>query len=741
MKSLRVGVVGVFAIILVVAVPAFAGKRGAAARAVAPAGSALAADTSLVTQFLTDSLKVEDPAAFNMTLKFKQRLEKMPEAARANLDLYFSQQSAHTLGEIFRAFGRTEYNNAIALGPAGVGKSFLIDQLTILFSLGSYPEYLKAELGVKADGSASPYQVVREALLGQTDVVMVNVDLLSQDNTKSGKAFSSEEVRMRTILTGIFAAAQEEFRRTDASGKRIGRRTAFIFDEVATLPALVQSTLKKILDETGFRNPGDPVRSLADPGYMVMAMTTPDEFRNMVQGDSAVERRYAKVQLLEPTEADAFKIIRNKSDAEWTPLYDLRVSDDALKFLIRMRRFIDTPPLAMPASVLKATNDLFLAQMLNQKAAAEITLRDAQEFLMKKVGLTDIWFEGPKGEPPFHDFADRVKRLVVGQDEVVDKIADRMTAWARLGFGGDLPVFFLGGSSGSGKDTLWKALNEVMFGHDAHHLMFSIGGAEGFAINSIIEGPPLGNHRDGAQPLLVKALEQGPSTGLIAFNEGKDAPTEQLEKLKVFIESGEIRPMGNDSRVRPLKFPIFILGQWGEELFQNKTDAEIADIYGHLTQADIEQKFQAGKDGEKRFGAISTALLNRAKKTGGVFLLKPVAQKLFPRIIEISLRKIMTGFKANANIDATVSPALIQYIAKVSTDAGEGTRGLGATLIDFTETAISKAMNDGLPLRDLAVALDYQDGQVVVKSGDRVWKLNAEQLRRIKSCETKLTQR
>ncbi|MBI3544708.1 MAG: ATP-dependent Clp protease ATP-binding subunit, partial [Deltaproteobacteria bacterium] len=668
---------------------------GPSTRAAAPAS---APAYSLVDQYLMDNLGLEDPSEYNMSLALKKRLEKLPEESRANLDWIFSPQSAPLIGEIFRTLGLTEYNNPMVLGPAGVGKTFLIDQLVALFTMKAVPEFLKAELGVGSER----FKVLREAFLGNVDIVIVNNNLLSIDNTPPGKAFAKAESRMSTLLTEIFTAANKEFQRTDSSGKRVGRYTFFVFDEVATLPELVQPILKKVLDRSGFRDPNNAERASSESGFAIIAMTTPEEANAMIKGDSAVQRRYVRLNAVEPTEEEGFNIIRRKSTKEWEPLYGMKVTDDALRFLVRMRKVMDSPPLAMPGSILRAANKLFTSGIEGSGAGFALDLPDAQKFVTRKFGLTDIWFEGPNGEPPFHDLAARVKQHVVGQDEVVDKIADRIASWARLGFGEDVPVFFLGGSSGSGKDTLLKAFSKVLFGHDGSHLMFSIAGLGNGGMSTLIDG-----RGDGEPGLLLQALEGGKHNGFVTLNEGKDAQSSVFEMLKVLVEKMEIHPKGKDVRVRPINLPIFILGQWGEELFDGKTDAEIEKIYGSLTQQLMEQKFLEGKEG-RGFGAVSRALLDRAKKTGGIFMLRPVAKALYGEIVRYSIEQMKSKMLAKNNITMSVSDSLVAFVAKASIDAGEGTRGLGATLIDFTETAISKANDEGLAIRGAQIELDYE---------------------------------
>jgi MoxR-like ATPase len=698
-----------------------------------------AKSASLVESYIVGDLDVENPGNFLLSKNIEERLSRIPadkaqspEFLRELALSWFSPVSAPTLGHIFRALGNTDYSNAIVLGPAGVGKSFLIDQLAAMYILDIYPDYLKSELGIES----GEYEKIRKAFLGNSDIVLINMDLLSQDNTKPGKPWPDAESRMKSVITGLFDAAKQEYARKDDSGRRVGKRTIFVFDEVATLPELVQKTMKKVLDETGFHDPEDPIHAVEDPGFSVVGFTTLDEYPLFTGGDSAIERRYEIAEMHEPSEDATFQIVRKRADVEWQSLYGRNISDDAIKLLISMRKLLFNPPLAMPASAIRAGNMLMLAK--KKDAGTEISPRDAERFVMDKARLTDVWFDGPHGEPPFHDLAERLKRKVIDQDEVIDSIARRLKAWARAGFGGEVPVFILGGPTGSGKDTLVRALNEELFGHNGEHLMFSIGGATSGALDEILAGSP-GSDK---LPLLVQALSNGKGDGIIVLNEGKDASTFVLEKLKVTLESGAIKPLGRDPRVRPLRFPIFILGQWGEQAFAGKNDDEIDEFYHGLTQNEIEGFFSAGKDAKGEIGVVSPAVLGRAKRTGGIYVLRPVRYRMYAKIAELLVGHVSAGMAKRKGLKISVSPRLINLIATFAERSGEGTRGLGAITVDLTETAVSEAMDQGIARRDATLKLDVamKDGRplVVVRQeseGGREVAIDAITLLRVKACE------
>lgn len=704
-----------------------------------------ASKRTAVRNYLANELKVEPDqlAEYDLTLELEGRLERIspskahdPLWIKETLSKYFAENSRSALGEILRTMGRTEYNNTAALGPAGTGKSFMLDQIVAALSFGVVPDMLKGEL--ELPGNPDAFKVIRDAFIGKVNVVVVNNHLLSQDPTEKGQAFSSEPMRMRKILTDLFNAANEQF----WAG---GRRTLFVFDEIQEMPELLKDSLKKILDKSGFHDPNDPMLRVKDRGYSMLLMTTPEEYQAFFKGNAPAERRAKKVFLKEPTEAEAFKIVRNKANVEWTNLYGLTISDEAIRYIIRNRKLLANPPQAMPGVVLTSANDLFLSPSEYIEGALELDVKAAKQYIMKQAGLTELWFEGPNGEPPMWDLAERVKKRVIGQDEVVDKIAERIKAWARLGFGSDVPVFVLGGPSGSGKDTLVKAFSIELFGHTSEHMTWGVGGAKDFKMESIFEGPPLGNHSDDKLPLLAEAMKRGPHNGFIVINEVKDTPTDQIEKLKLPLEKAMISPAGKDSRPRMLLFPMFMLGQWGEEIFDGMSDEKIAETYARMSQVDIERPFLAGKG--NGVGGIPVAIMGRAKRTGGVYMLMPVPKRVYPKIVELYVKSMTEKLATNQSLKLTTSPELREYVALVAAKLGEGTRALEAITIDFTEGVISKAADQGLSIygSDVSVtvepAADWAQAKIVVRSGDREWKFAASEAYRGKSlCELLLTE-
>ncbi len=194
---------------------------------------------------------------------------------------------------------------------------------------------------------------------------------------------------------------------------------------------------------------------------------------------------------------------------------------------------------------------------------------------------------------------------------------------------------------------------------------------------------------------------------MIALNEAYDTLSEELDKLKVLVEQGEIRPKGKDSRPRPLMFPIFLLGQWGEDLFAGMDEDQAEARYREMDQETIERAFLTGKR-EGRYGAVSPALLERAKKSGGVFLFLPVKKKGYPRIVETWLPGIKTQLAQKNSVEVTVTSELVQFISAKAVAFKQGPRALRALTSDLTLAALSRANDAGLPTRHVKVVLTYE---------------------------------
>jgi hypothetical protein len=681
--------------------------------------SSSSAKPTAIEEYLIEGLKVEDPSIYLLNIQLRKKIEQgfknaekpafsngvLTDAGKEALLSQFSPQSVDALEKIITNLGRREYPNSMLIGPAGAGKSFLIKQLVTVLSFGVFPDYLEKPLGV-TESNSQFLTNIRNEYFNKTQIVSIDYDLLSRDNTRAGQAFAKADVRMRSILSDFVIAAKKDFTES-------GIRTLFILEEVAHLPELVQTTLKKILDDTGFKaGTTNLLEKGSEAGFSFIGVTTKGEYRKMIGGDSAVQRRYKVVNLVEPTDTQAFAIMRSKRD-EWFNTHGLIINDATIAYIISMRPFFNNPPLAMPDSVLSLANDLlaWYADPIRRKHGNEITTEEAYDYLINHARLpVETWLPHA-GKPPLSDLAERVKKRVVGHEAEIDQIAQGLKRGRATGFR-EFPVFILMGPSGSGKDSILRAFNIEMFGHDGSHLNFNLAGVNGTGLRSILEG---GVTPDGEAPLLVSAMDEGPSSnGIIGFNEVKDLPSAEFSRLKAVIEEGVIRPRGKDLRDRPFGInALFLIGQYGEEMFEGKTEAQIQQIMKNLTQDQLIEILQKGS-ADGKTGAIPYAVIQRAVASGGLIMLRPVAKSGYKDIVEMKLVNIIRNIRVRSEVDLVVEDSLKNEIARLASESDQGTRGLDGIIKRLTETAVSEAFDMGLPLRQVEVHLSYDKAQQTV---------------------------
>ncbi len=708
---------------------------------------------SHVDTYLTKRLSIEDPSRFNLTLALADAIQHglrlagneaagdmSSEAVREALLKIYSTQSARVIADGFRALGLPTYNNIALIGPSGVGKTHTINQLVAMLSFGVIPDFLKEDLGITENYPSPSLERIRNAFFGKTQIVRINQELLGYDNTREGQAWGKADTREKQVLNELMNEARRDFREN-------GVRTLFVLEEAQTLSDQAHQALKSLLDSTGFVDGSDPIEQGKESGYSLLLVTTVNEYREIVARDRglATDRRYVPVTILEPNETEALEIVKKTRDRA-SARHELKMDDSVLEFLISMRKFFAIPPTAMPGSIIKIVEELFSwsADYRNRQNPDTITEDAAYRFLVYRSKLpADVWAPAD-GSPPLLHLSPKTQERVVGHKEAIDAIVRKVKTGRVNGFH-EVPVFIIMGPTGSGKDTIANSLNSALFGREDTRLNFSLAQ---LSLSEIFEGDRQ------SPPRLVQALSDGPPHGVIVLNEAKDAESSSFEILKVVVEQGEIRPQGIDPRERPLGLSaIFIMGQWGEELFVNaKSDEEVQQILDRLSEKDLIEILMRGKPtqayGDKydgKHGALPEALIQRSIRSGGILMLGPVPTSRFREIVRLNLEKIRSRVRVSNQTELEVDDLLVDLVVKKAIEAGRGTRGLDGVLTDFTLTAISQSVDRGLPSRKakLVITADPQTETVIVKhlldSGEsKSYDFHIKDLMRMK-CESHLS--
>ena len=181
---------------------------------------------------------------------------------------------------VIQVLSRRTKNNPVLIGEPGVGKTAIVEGLARRINDGDVPEGLKGKR-------------------------LVSLDLASM---LAGAKYRGEfEERLKAILKEI----------TDAQGDVI----TFV-DEIHTLVGAGGAE--------GAMDAGNMIKPMLARGELRMiGATTLDEFRNHVEKDPALERRFQQVYVGEPTVEDTIAILRGLKE-RYEVHHGVRIQDNAL---------------------------------------------------------------------------------------------------------------------------------------------------------------------------------------------------------------------------------------------------------------------------------------------------------------------------------------------------------------------------------------------------------------------------
>ena len=250
--------------------------------------------------------------------------------------------------------------------------------------------------------------------------------------------------------------------------------------------------------------------------------TTLDEYRNSIEKDGALERRFQRVMIEPSTEAETLDILKNIKE-RYEDYHHVRYTDEALEACVKLtgryvseRAFPDKAIDAMdevgskvhlqhaviPPSIIEKEKELANIHQLKIAAADDqnfevaATYRDRETQLESELKvLNDEWVASDDGRREtvteadvanvvsimsgipvqrisesescvLKNLGDRLKSVVVAQDDAIGKIVSSIQR-NRLGLkdpNRPIGVFMFLGSTGVGKTYLAQTLAELMFG-------------------------------------------------------------------------------------------------------------------------------------------------------------------------------------------------------------------------------------------------------------------------------------
>ncbi|BEK36890.1 AAA family ATPase [Campylobacter coli] len=389
------------------------------------------------------------------------------------------------LERIVQILSRRKKNNPILIGEAGVGKTAIIEGLALAIAEKKVPKNLQ------------------------------NAKIFSLDiaGLLSGTKYRGDfEKRIKEVLEGL---------------QKLPNAILFI-DEIHTIVG-AGATGESHTDFSNLLKP-----ALSNGTLKCIGATTFMEYKNTFDKNKALSRRFAKINVDEPSQEEAFQILQGLR-SKYEDFHKIKFSDEILQQAVAWgKKFFSDKYL--PDSAIDLIDELGASYVFNTKTKKNADIKDLEKVLAKMTHHHKM-FEFDQNKA-LMNLSLNLKAKIFGQDEVIDKIV----ATLKQSFAGfknsnnPRGVFLFTGSSGVGKTELCKVLAEFL-GLNLERFDMSEY-AEKHSISKLI-GSPAGyvGYEDGG--LLSNAVRKNPFS-LILFDEIEKAHPDLSNTFLQIFDNAEL---------------------------------------------------------------------------------------------------------------------------------------------------------------------------------------------------------
>lgn len=612
---------------------------------------------------------------------------------------------------LIQILSRRTKNNPVLVGEPGVGKTAIAEGLAQKIVTGEVPKEMLAK----------------------------RLMMLDMGSVVAGTKYRGEfEDRMKKVIDEIY---------------RDGHIILFI-DELHTL--IGAGGAEGAIDASNILKP-----ALARGELQTIGATTLDEYQKYIEKDSALERRFAKVQVDEPTPEEAEQILaglRNRYEEH----HGVTITDEAIKAAVQLsvryinsrqlpdkaidlmdetaakvrldKAYSDTPVMKQKEKIeqiLQKKEQAIQSQNFEQAAALRNTekkeLAKLERLIEKeksqassykiKVEEEDIsqvvaqWTGIPlqqlekKESERLLDLEKILHRRVVGQNEAVEAVS-RAIRRARSGMKNpNRPIgsFMFLGPTGVGKTELAKALAEVMFGSEEALVRVDMSEyMEKYSTSKLIGSPPgYVGYDEGGQ--LTEKIRQKPYS-VILLDEVEKAHLDVFNMLLQVFDDGHL----TDAKGRKVDFKntiIIMTSNVGATALRDEKSVGFNVL-------DITQDYKAMK--KRIFDELKQAFrpefLNRIDE---MIVFHSLDKKELHEIVKIMSRDIIKRLQ-ELNITLKITPSAIDVISDVGFDPEYGARPIRRALQKEVEDRVSEALLMGEVVTGDAVTIGASKGKITL---------------------------
>ena len=281
---------------------------------------------------------------------------------------------------------------------------------------------------------------------------------------------------------------------------------------------------------------------LARGELQLIGATTDQEFRTHIQKDAALERRFGRVQIEEPTPAQAAAILEGLAP-RYERYHSVHLPPETLREAVELSvRYL--PGRFLPDKAIDLVDEACAAARIRAeregKADPTLTREDIARVVAQASGVPAERV-GEKERERLARLEERLNAEVVGQSRAVAAVAGAIRR-SRTGLGEPgrpIGAMLFLGPTGVGKTALAKALAESWFGSEKALLKFDMSEYQEQHTTARLLGAPPGylGHDEGGQ--LTEAVRRRPYS-VVLFDEIEKAHPDIQNILLQILEDGQL---------------------------------------------------------------------------------------------------------------------------------------------------------------------------------------------------------
>lgn len=613
---------------------------------------------------------------------------------------------------VAQILSRRKKNNPILIGEPGTGKTAIVEGLALKIVNKKCPRIL-------------------------FDMRVVSLDLGS---LVAGTKYRGQfEERMKGIM--------QELEKVDD--------VILFIDEIHTMVGAGNASGS--MDASNMLKP-----ALARGEIQCIGATTLDEFRENIEKDGALVRRFQKVMIDPPSLEETLIILNNIKD-KYEDHHKVKYTDEAIEACASLAdRYItdreqpdkaidimdevgarsqvhNEPPkeIITLEKTLAEISEKKVEVVKSQRYEEAAKLRDEERQVQEKLRIAnDKWTSEidktrkviteddvtkvvsmVTGIPVTRVGKDDIKKLtsmeselkskVIGQDQAVEQIVKSIKR-SRMGIKRhNKPInFMFNGATGTGKTHLVKMLAENLFGSQEALIRVDMSEyMEKHSVSKLVGAPPgYVGHEDGGQ--LTEKVRRKPYS-IILLDEIEKAHPDIFNVLLQILDDGHV----TDSLGRKVNFKNTIIIMTSNVGSRKLQDFGTGVGFSTKSKLDSQDDIKSGVIDSELKKTFSPEFINRLDE---IIIFKPLDKESIGKIVDIPLNELVTRI-GEMGYTVKINKKLKEQLVEVGYDEKYGARPLNRAIQKYVEDPIAERLLVGDVEQGDTLKISYEKDDVVIK--------------------------